>query len=92
MASIQIKQPFTMPYDDLKAGLDELADRLGRQYQLDCGWESDDCLCFRRSGADGQVNIGDREIELNVKLGLMMSAFKSTIEKEIQGFIDEHIY
>lgn len=81
-----------MPHDELTAGLDKLADKLGRQYQLVCDWKSDDCLCFRRAGADGEVNIGEREIELSVNLGLMMSAFKSTIENEIRSFIDEHIY
>lgn len=92
MASIQIKQDFTMPYDELKEGLDKLADKLGQQYQLDCNWDSDECLSFKRSGAAGQVSIGDQQIELNVTLGMLMSAFKSTIESEIQGFIDEYIY
>lgn len=92
MASIQIKQAFTMPYDELKEGLDKLADKLGQQYQLDCGWESDERLCFKRSGADGQINIGEQEVDLTVNLGMLMSPFKGTIEQEIQGFIDEYIY
>lgn len=92
MASIQIKQSFSMPYDELKEGLDQLADKLGQQYQLDCDWQSEECLSFRRTGAEGEVNIGDQEIELHVSLGMLMSAFKGTIEKEIRDFIDEHIY
>ena len=81
-----------MPYEELKIGLEELAEKLGSQYQLDCNWDSDDCLRFARSGAEGQIDIRDHQIELNVTLGMLMSAFKSTIEREIQGFIDEHIY
>ncbi|MGI9343851.1 MAG: polyhydroxyalkanoic acid system family protein [Gammaproteobacteria bacterium] len=92
MASIQITQPFSMPHDELRAGLDQLADKLGQQYQLDCDWQSDECLSFRRTGAEGEVNIGEREIELSVSLGMLMSAFKGTIEKEIKDFIDEYIY
>ena len=92
MASIQIKQAFTMPQDELRAGIDQLAEKLGQQYHLDCAWESDECLSFRRTGAEGEVNIGDAEVELNVSLGMLMSAFKSTIEKEIRDFIDEYIY
>lgn len=92
MASIQIKQAFTMPYDELKEGLDKLAGKLGDQYQLDCGWESGERLCFTRSGADGKVDIGADEIDLEVNLGMMMSAFKGPIEREIQSFIDEFIY
>jgi len=92
MASIQIKQDFTMPYDELKVGLDKLADKLGKQYQLDCSWDSEECLSFKRAGAQGQVSIGDQEVELTVSLGMMMSAFKGAIEREIKGFIDEYIY
>ncbi|MFW2403700.1 MAG: polyhydroxyalkanoic acid system family protein [Gammaproteobacteria bacterium] len=92
MASIQIKQAYTMPYDELKEGLDKLAGKLGEQYQLECDWDSDDCMCFSRSGADGKVEIGEEEIDLQVNLGMMMSAFKGTIEREIQTFMDEFIY
>ena len=92
MATIRINQAFTMPYDELKQGLDQLAEKLGEQYQLDCAWESDDCLSFHRTGADGRVSIGGEEIELNVNLGMLMSAFKGAIEQEIRSFIAEHIY
>jgi len=92
MASINIKQDFTMPYDELKIGLDKLADKLGKQYQLDCSWDSDECLSFKRGGAAGQVSIGDQAVELTVSLGGLMSMFKGPIEQEIKGFIDEYIY
>jgi putative polyhydroxyalkanoate system protein len=92
MAFIQINQNFSMPYDELRVGLDKLADKLGEQYQLDCNWESDECLSFRRTGADGKIDIGDGEIELTVSLGMLMSAFKAPIEREIQTFINEYIY
>ena len=81
-----------MSRDELKVGLDELADKLGAQYQLDCGWESDDCLSFRRSGLDGNLSIGDRQIDLTLNLGILMSAFRAPIEQEIRSFIAEHIY
>jgi putative polyhydroxyalkanoate system protein len=92
MASIRIKQAFTMPYDELREGLDKLAEKLGDEYQLDCGWESDDRLCFSRSGADGKIEIGEEEIDLQINLGMLMSAFKGTIEREVHSFIDEFIY
>lgn len=92
MASIRIKQAFTMPYDELREGLDKLAEKLGDQYQLDCGWESDDRLCFSHSGADGKIEIGEKEIDLQINLGMLMSAFKGIIEREVHSFIDEFIY
>ena len=81
-----------MPRDQLTKQLDDLAGRLGQEFQLDCEWVSDDCLDFRRSGLDGQIDIGDGEIEMMVRLGMFMDFFRSKIESEILAFIEEHIY
>lgn len=92
MASIQIKREFTMPRKELRQQLQQLADNLQDQLQLDCTWSSKNCLEFQRSGAQGKIDIGKHDFELTAQLGLMMSAFKGTIEQEIGKFIDEHIY
>jgi len=81
-----------MSHAELKQGLDELAEKLGEQYQLECDWQSDDCMGISRSGLDGQLMVGEQEIELTLKLGMLMSAFKGVIETEIKSFIAEHIY
>ena len=92
MAYIQIKREFTMPRAKLRKELDRLAKSMQEQWQLNCAWQSDDCLDFQHSGAKGRIEIGDHEFELNAKLGLLMSAFKGTIEDEIRKFIDTHVY
>jgi len=92
MASIQINKGFTMPREELKEQLNELAEKLERKFQLDCSWQSDDCLGFRRAGADGRVDIGDEDIALTINLGFMLLAFKGSIEQQIREFIDKHVY
>jgi putative polyhydroxyalkanoate system protein len=92
MAAIHVTQPYTMSHAELKQGLDELAEKLGEQYQLKCDWQSDECLGIHRSGVNGQLTVGEQEIELTLNLGMLMSAFKGVIEREITTFIDEHIY
>jgi putative polyhydroxyalkanoate system protein len=92
MASIEINKPFTMPRDELREQLDQLAAKLGDDLQLKCEWQSDDCLGFKRSGAEGEINIGEAEIGMEVRLGMLMNAFRGPIEKQIQEFLDEHIY
>jgi putative polyhydroxyalkanoate system protein len=92
MSSIEFSKAFTMSRDELRGQLDQLAAKLSNELNLECEWQSDDCLDFRRSGAEGQVNIHDDEVALNIKLGMMMSMFRGTIEQEIQTFMEEHIY
>lgn len=92
MSTIEFSKAFTMPREELDEQLDQLASHLGEKLQLQCEWLSDDCLDFRRSGAEGQVNIGDGELQLTVKLGMLMELFRGTIEQEVQSFMEQHIY
>lgn len=92
MSTIEISKAFTMPRDKLREQLDDLAEQLGQELQLNCEWLSDDCLDFRRSGVNGQINISDEEIEMTISLGLLMEFFRGKIESEILAFIDQHIY
>ncbi|MDJ0928583.1 MAG: polyhydroxyalkanoic acid system family protein, partial [Gammaproteobacteria bacterium] len=70
----------------------EFATRLTDEMQFECNWQSDRCLDFKRSGAEGQINLGDQAVDLSLRLGLMFSALKGPIEKSIHEFIDENIY
>ena len=81
-----------MPREDLKGELDRLVEELGRQLQLNCEWLSEDCLNFRRSGVTGQISIGDEELDLDIKLGMLMSIFRESIQKEVMEFMNEYIY
>jgi len=92
MSRIRINKGFTMPREDLKGELDRLVAELGRQLQLNCEWLSEDCLDFRRSGVTGQISISDEELDLDIKLGMLMNVFRENIEQEVMEFMDEYIY
>jgi len=92
MSQIEISKVFTMPREALKGELDQLSSELGGQLQLNCEWLSEDCLDFSRSGIKGQISIGDEELELNIRLGMLMNVFRESIEQEILDFMEKHIY
>ena len=92
MSSIEINTGFTMPREELTNELDKLAEQLNEKFQLNCEWQSDDCLNFKRSGLQGQINIGENEVDLTISLGLMLELFRGKIEQALYQFIDEHIY
>ena len=91
MASIRISHSFTMPAAALKAQLDRLVLDMASKYRLDCRWTADHCLTFKRSGASGEIVISDNQLVLTMTLGLVLSAFKATIEQDIRKFMNEHI-
>jgi len=92
MSSIVVRKKFTMPRAKLRKQLDELAARLGEQTTVECCWNSDRCLDFKLNGAQGQFNIEGKEVELNVRLGLLLRPFKARIEQEIEKFFEEHVH
>lgn len=91
MATIKISHPYTMPKAELVSKLDQLSAEMTSRYQLQCNWRSPECLVFQRSGANGEIVVGDNDLDLTIKLGLMLGAFKSSIEGDIRRFIEGNI-
>lgn len=91
MATINIKHNYTMPTADLKSQLDGLTDKMADRYDLKCQWKTDNCLTFSRSGASGEILIDKNQVNFSMKLGLMLSAFKSKIERDVKKFMDDNV-
>lgn len=92
MATITINHPFSMSRQAVTEQLKLFAVDLSKRYQLDCQWQNENCLTFRRSGADGEVRVGDNTLNLELKLGMMLSMFKQSIETDICKFLRENIH
>ena len=63
-----------------------LVEKLAADYR----WEKDR-LVFKRSGASGFVRIGDQEVEVQVKLGMLLTPLKGTIEKSIKDYLEQRL-
>lgn len=91
MAYINISRPFTMTQKEVKHQLEGLASTLSDRYDLKCDWESDTCMTFKRTGASGEIVIGDGKVSFNMKLGLLLSALKGKVENRVNEYMDEHV-
>ncbi len=67
---------------------DEVAQSIGEHYGVHYGWEGDE-LHFSRPGVTGCIRIDDDNINVDAKLGLMLSMLKGPIELEIQRKLDD---
>lgn len=63
--------------------MDDAARRLGLNCQLETG-QAHDTVTFERMGIHGSMVVSGDSFDLQVKLGMMMSAFKPMIEAEIE--------
>lgn len=88
MSDIKLVRPHSLSLAKAKALTQKAADSLAADYDLQSEWHGN-TLRFHRSGVDGQMHVTDSEIRLDVKLGLLLKAFKGKIAEHIERNFDE---
>jgi len=90
MATIHITKSHQLDQETVRDNVQELADMLVEKLSAEYQWEKDR-LIFKRSGAHGFVRIGNQELEVEVKLGMLLRPLKGTIEKTITDYLDQRL-
>lgn len=90
MATIHITRSHQLDPETVRSKVQELANTLVEKLSAEYQWEQDR-LVFNRSGANGFVRIGDQELEVEVKIGMMLRPLKGTIEKTITEYLDQQL-
>jgi putative polyhydroxyalkanoate system protein len=90
MSTIHITKSHQLDQETARDKVQELANMLGEKLSAEYKWEKDR-LVFKRSGANGFVRIGDQELEIEVKLGMMLRPLKGTIEKTITDYLEQRL-
>ncbi|MGY4531660.1 putative polyhydroxyalkanoate system protein [Pseudomonas sp. TE3786] len=90
MARITVERSHTLGREGARAKAEELAARLAAEYAVRYQWQGD-VLEFKRSGADGTIEVGDDSVRVDLKLGLLLSAMSGTIKREIEKGLDESL-
>lgn len=87
MATISIKRKHNLGYKKAHEITDQLAGELSRQFDATCQWQGEE-LRFSRTGAQGCVRIREDEVEVEVKLGMLLSPLKGKMESVIDEKLD----
>ena len=67
------------------------AEQVEQKFDMECTvleGETSDTVEFTRSGVKGQLIVTGEHFELSAKLGLLLGAFRTTIEAEVQKELD----
>ncbi len=67
------------------------AEQVEAKFDMECTvleGKTSDTVEFSRSGVKGELIVAAKHFELSAKLGLLLGAFKSSIEGEIQKELD----
>ncbi|AYC34628.1 polyhydroxyalkanoic acid system protein [Pseudomonas cavernae] len=90
MARINVERSHSLGRAAARAKAEQLAERLAKEYQVSYRWNGD-TLEFKRSGADGKIEVGEDRVRVELKLGLLLSAMSGPIKREIEQTLDEKL-
>lgn len=88
MSSIDIRHAHSLPKAKARKAIEEVALKLAERFQMAYGWDGD-MLNFSRSGVDGHITLGPKDLHVRAKLGFLAAMFKDPIENEIRRVLDE---
>lgn len=67
-----------------------LAERLAQRYKVRYHWDAD-TLILQRRGAHGSVWVGETQVCVRLKLGLVLSPFKDSLQAEMEQALDQRL-
>jgi hypothetical protein len=82
MSTISITRPHSLGLAAAREAIEKVGQDLAAQYGLAHQWKGD-TLKVHRSGLEGQLAVSDNQVQIDLKLGFLLSAFKSNIEQAI---------
>ena len=90
MATIRINRAHQLDSATVRNGVQKLAEKLSADLSADCNWDGDR-LSFKRGGANGHIDIGDSEVDIEIRLNMVLTPMKNTIEKTVTAYLDAHL-
>jgi len=89
MSDIVVRRRHGMTMKKARIAAEDIAAKLDEEFDLDYAWDGN-TLEFRRPGVNGHLAVSRKEVEIAVRLGFLMLAFRGRIEEEIHAYFDDH--
>lgn len=90
MAGFQIRKAHSMQKAALRDAAEGLARELEAAHRVRTRWDGD-CVHLKGAGVDGRLTLGDEDVLVSVELGLLASAFKGVLQREVERFLEEFV-
>ena len=87
MSDIKIRRAHALAPKHARAAADEMSARLSEAFDMEFEWDGE-VLRFQRSGLDGHLTLGHKEVMIDAQLGFLLAMMKPTIEQSIHENLD----
>lgn len=88
MPAISIARKHALSHRKAKDVAEKIAKDLQKRFELDYAWHGDH-IDFERPGVSGRMHVAKDRIALDVRLGLLLTPLKPSIEREINAMLDK---
>jgi putative polyhydroxyalkanoate system protein len=88
LANLIITREHELSVKEAKAVAQNMMAELEREYNIESEWDGD-TLNFERSGINGCLDVSKDQLQIEMKLGMMLKPFQSKIEAAINDKLDE---
>lgn len=92
MSKVSITRSFTIELDEVKAGMQTLADGLKKEHGMQYKWVSETEIDFKHKAGKGNLKVVGNEMHLTIKLSFLYSSMAPVIKKRINDWADEYIH
>jgi putative polyhydroxyalkanoate system protein len=89
MSKIHIEREHQLPPEEIHAHIAELSEKLKESLEVEFVQE-EDRLLFKRSGAAGYIRVDDRQIEVEISLGVIYRPLRKRIEHTMLEYLDDY--
>ncbi|MGE0310437.1 MAG: polyhydroxyalkanoic acid system family protein [Lautropia sp.] len=87
--SIVIQRAHALGREDALRVARRIGDELTSEHGCVCRWDGE-VLLFERTGVSGSLAVGERDIDLRIRLGFLLAGFRSRIEQRLEQNFDRY--
>ena len=73
---------------EARQSVQRVADHLAERFSMHHQWDGD-TLQFSGNGVEGDIRVTAKSVQVSATLGFLLMAFKGSVEREINRFLDE---
>ena len=93
MATIDVRRTHALPREEARKRAEELARSMQQRFELDWRWDGDRILFEAPRGAAkgtrGTVDVGDREVRVQIDLPMLLRMLKGTVESKVNEKLNQ---
>jgi len=93
MSTIDVRRAHALPKEEARKRAEDLANSMKQRFELDWRWDGDriafDAPRGAAKGTKGTVEVGDKEVRVQIDLPFLLRMLKGTIESKVNDKLNQ---